>query len=252
MTGFWKGQRDRISQWGLLRTLGYYLFAVAPDKLGIKFLSAYELTGQSVRTSQLSNATFTLLDSAEDWSARDREILHGFLPEKDLQLFKGFSARGDRCAVARCGDTELACMCWIEETTKYCFAPGSRGFMIHNCYTLPEHRGKGLYPATLSFACNDLRSQVEAARIFIECSVVNYASQRGILKAGFAPLGWTINVRNRNWYWSKVGLLTESQFSHQKSATMSEICRETSASGEVPERTSAALDCAEAISRRAT
>lgn len=252
MNSFWIRQHERISEWGLVRTLGYYLFAVAPDKFGIKFMSAFELTGEPVQTSQLSNATFTLLNSAEDWSASDLEILQGFLPERDLQLFKGFFARGDRCAVARCGDAELACMCWIEETTKYCFAPGSRGFVIHNCYTLPKHRGKGLYPATLFFACNHLRSQMKSVRIFIECSVVNYASKQGILKAGFVPLGWTINIRNRNWRWSMLGLPCERQFGHQNTVTISETSHGTSASGEVTERTPAGADCAEATSRRST
>ena len=33
MNSFWNRQQERISEWGLLRTLGYYLFAVRARKV---------------------------------------------------------------------------------------------------------------------------------------------------------------------------------------------------------------------------
>ena len=172
-----------------------------PEKFGIKFLSAFEYTGPPGQALQSSHATFTLLESVEDWSACDLEVLGEFLSEKDLQLFREFFARGDKCAVARCDDGQLACICWIEETTKYCLARGCRGFVIHNCSTSPNHRGKGLYPQTLSYVCNYLQSQPNGTRVFIDCSAVNYASKRGIQKAGFTPIGTILKAFRRTWHW---------------------------------------------------
>jgi RimJ/RimL family protein N-acetyltransferase len=204
MSSFWRRHRDRIDQWGVARTLEYYLFAVAPDKLGIKFLSAYEYTAQSQALPATSQVTFDMWNSFDDCRGRDAEILKQYFSEDESRLFREFFGRGDTCAVARCTNEEIACLCWIEETTNYCFERGNRAFVIHNCFTLPPHRGKGLYPQTLSYACRYLQRNANRpngvpVRIFVDCAIANFASKRGIEKAGFARLGKIITAFNRSW-----------------------------------------------------
>jgi hypothetical protein len=59
-----------------------------------------------------------------------------------------------------------------------------------------------LYPLALSYACNCLRrSESNSTRIFIDCSIVNYASRQGIQKAGFTPIGMIINASKWTWCW---------------------------------------------------
>ena len=203
VNNFWARQRVRFSEWGLLRTIGYYVFGVAPDKLGIKLLSAFELTSQPSKILPSPQTSFSFLASEEDWSADDLKVMREFLSERDLQLFRAFAARGDKCVVARCDGGQLASLCWIEETTRYCFARDCRGFVIHNAYTSPQYRGKGLFPQTLVYACRCLRdSESTSARIFVDCSVVNYPSKRGIQKAGFTPIGTILNASRLTWSWA--------------------------------------------------
>ncbi len=201
---FWKRQRDRISEWGFLRTAGYYLFAVLPDKLGIKLLSSFEHSGVLLPLPACPSVTFSILTSTADWTARDLELLQKFQDVSIAWLFPNFFARGDSCVVARWEGLELACVCWLEQTEEYAFAPGKPCILIHNCFTFPAHRGKGLYPQTLSFARQYLQSaRPEISRIFIDCSIANYASKRGIQKAGFSPVGTVFNAFKQSWVWPR-------------------------------------------------
>jgi RimJ/RimL family protein N-acetyltransferase len=56
--------------------------------------------------------------------------------------------------------------------------------LIANCFTLPAHRGRRLYPRLLLCACAELARRGHA-RVAISCEPRNHASIRGIEKAGF-------------------------------------------------------------------
>jgi hypothetical protein len=203
MSRFWTSQCERISRWGLLRTFSYYLFGVAADKVGIRLWDAYEYPQHAATIPKLSVATFAMLNSMADWTPRDLELLNEYQGISLLPLYEGFFADGDKCAVARWENTELACVCWSHPTKEYPLAPGTKVFLIKNCFTLPQYRGQGLYPTTLNFACSTLRlSERPPVRIFVDCSAFNFASQKGILKAGFKPAGRIVRAFKQSWSWA--------------------------------------------------
>lgn len=203
MRDFWTSQRERFSQWGVSKTLAYYLLGVAPDKLGIKLLAAYEYPAETPVAPPSRDCSFSIVHSMEEWSSQDLDRLKSIGDIKRLQLFADYFARRDECAVARTQNMELVCLCWLENTNEYPLAAGRPCVLFHNCVTVPDHRGKGLYAQTLAFACKYLRSKSpDSPPIFIDCSIVNYASKRGIQKAGFLPAGKIIKAFRRTWHWA--------------------------------------------------
>lgn len=201
MTGFWTNQLNRFSQWGVLRTLGYYVFAVGADKVGVGIWLAFEYAGHSNAFPRTEAATFSILESMSELTARDRELLRACQGGTRLELYRGYFDRGKKCAVARLEGSELACMLWMKTISEYCQNRGHRSVVLSDAITLPDHRGKGLYPQTLSFICDYATGMWgEAAKIYADCSVVNYASKRGLRKAGFVPNGWIVSVFGRSWH----------------------------------------------------
>lgn len=200
LTGFWNSQRDRVSQWGLLRTLGYYVFGVGADKVNVRIWDVFEYPRNANSPPRSTAATFSIVNSMSAWTARDLEVLRAHQGLSLLPLYPGYFEEGDQCAVARLEGTELACVCWLHARNNYPFAGGIPSFLIQNCFTLPAHRGRGLYALTLAHACRHLRcNQSQSPRVFVECSTFNFASKRGILKAGFEPVGWIFKAFRQSW-----------------------------------------------------
>ena len=203
MKKFWTSQRERVSHWGLLPTLGYYLFGVAADRVGIRFLCAYRYERRPSTLQVATGSTFAVLESPVDWTSKDVEIIKANLGENWLRLYGDKFSRGSRCGVTRLGD-ELASLLWMQWTTSYCQYPGKRCVLLSDGVTFPDHRGKGLLPQSQSDLCEyALRSWGPDIKIFSDCPIVNYASMRLQLKAGFAPTGWIISVFNRAKFWPK-------------------------------------------------
>ena len=59
--------------------------------------------------------------------------------------------------------------------------------MIGNCFTFPQHRGRGLYANLLMSISGHLSSQ-GYQRVIITCAPDNLASVRGIQRAGFSKV----------------------------------------------------------------
>jgi hypothetical protein len=201
MKRFLNSQRERISQWGILRTLGYYALCVAPDKVGIKLFEAYKHVGRHNVTPRTSNSTFSVLESAADWTERDAEVIKAFLGEGWLGLYGEKFARGSKCAVTRWGGSDLACLLWVHNMSDYWQSPGQNCVVLTDAVTVPEHRGKGLFPLTLSFACDYASEEWgDDLEIYADVSLVNYASKKGLHKAGFVRNGWSITALKRTWF----------------------------------------------------
>jgi hypothetical protein len=203
MSQFWSNQRERISHWGLARTASYYLLGVAPDKLGLQLLSAYEYIGPIAPLTPTADLSYSVLESMNDFTPHDLDRLRAVQDLSRLGLFSDYFARGGRCAVARSAVSGLVCMTWMEFVNDHPINPGRPCVRFHNGLTWPDHRGKGLHPQLLSFACNYLRrSGPSNARIIVDCLFVNYASKKGIERAGFTPIGMIVTVFGRNWLWT--------------------------------------------------
>lgn len=65
--------------------------------------------------------------------------------------------------------------------------------MIGNCFTEPEARGRGLYPALLRAMCDELARRGHR-RVIISCAPDNVASRRGIERAGFRAVHHLVSV----------------------------------------------------------
>jgi hypothetical protein len=75
------------------------------------------------------------------------------------------------------------------------------GVMLGPYWTAPEHRGGGVYGKLLQ---HSLSLCPRTKPILIYTSADNVSSQRGIVKAGFEPLGeWMIAVWLRRWVFAR-------------------------------------------------
>ncbi len=58
---------------------------------------------------------------------------------------------------------------------------------IWDCATLPDYRGRGIYPALLLYILDELRAD-GLHRAWIGADTGSVASQKGIIRAGFQPI----------------------------------------------------------------
>jgi GNAT superfamily N-acetyltransferase len=105
---------------------------------------------------------------------------------------EGFRARLtdlNRCYLASEGDRIVHCSwcargaTWTEELQTY-LAPPATDAYIYESLTVPEARGRGIYPIALR-AISSLLHREGVERMWIGVEAANEASTRAILKAGF-------------------------------------------------------------------
>jgi hypothetical protein len=199
---FWKAQADRMSQWGLLRTFNYYLFGVLLNKLGITISVAYRLARDVCSTEPSAGTTLSTLRAWSDWTDRDLQVLRTCDDASRLEVFRGYAARGDECVVVRSQEGELAGYTWVGQRTDFPLTRGERVSYVHDGTIYPEFRGKGIFPILLANTCVcGKNQQAEHLPIVADCLVVNYASRRGLVKAGFEPFGRILRIRKWTWTW---------------------------------------------------
>lgn len=82
----------------------------------------------------------------------------------------------------------------------YFFPMTERCALISHCFTVPDMRGRGYYVEILKHVCRTLAEE-GTTRIYIDCSDSNLSSERGILSAGFLPIGQGVHRRNGTVHW---------------------------------------------------
>ena len=105
----------------------------------------------------------------------------------------------DACYLGFMGE-ELAHVAWIYYPREADLHPtrfrrlAPHEVCIANCLTLPAFRGRGVYPALLQALLDRVRGEgYRDCYMYVERE--NVASQRGVTKAGFRPVGWSLRVR---------------------------------------------------------
>lgn len=193
----------RLAAEGPLRSLSYLAFTVGLERIGIQYLHCFRLvTGGGATGEGTCDMTFAMLRTIDDLTAEDRQTIATYSGEHHLRQYEAAFARGEWCAVARCHGNELACECWLSKRPGCFLSTEGPNWLIERCWTVPSYRGKGLYPRTLRFACDELlSSNVAPENIFIECNAFNSASLRGIQKAGFVLAGKRLSVGRWNRQW---------------------------------------------------
>ncbi len=136
------------------------------------------------------------LNSLAHLSEGDRQILRDYGGDKMVESFTTQFARGATPWVGRIQE-QLAGVCWLVPasiSSDYFFPLLEGDAVISSCFTIPRHRGKGVFSRIL-YQIAKSSSKRGLRRIFINCKTWNAPSMRGILKAGFKEIGVANRVR---------------------------------------------------------
>lgn len=186
---------ERMKAQGVLPTLLYYANSELFERADVHILKVYRHT--QTDTPDAKDGAFEILSSAQQLTDSDRRLLTEYGGEGLLEEFSDFWRMGHRCAIGRRGG-ELACVCWMTVETKYIASPQRPCVFVQRCFTLPAHRGHGIYPKTLGFAAAVQRREEPETPIYIESAIANAGSISGIEKAGFTAAGVRVRVGTRD------------------------------------------------------
>jgi len=119
-------------------------------------------------------------------------------PAKEAQFRRRFD-RGDRCWVAA-RDGVAVHYSWVQTTGVHSVAPGRRRTVadgelwIYDCLTHRSARGHRLYPWMLTRILDGHGCANPPPVAFIYANQSNTPSRKGILRAGFQPVGWLVTL----------------------------------------------------------
>ena len=89
------------------------------------------------------------------------------------------------CAINDCGEV-MHTSYLVPRCFKFCFLD-KNDFEVGPCYTNPNFRGKGIYPAVLDYICSNYGNKKTMFYMIVDDN--NVSSIRGIEKAGFRICG---------------------------------------------------------------
>ena len=174
---------------GFKRTMGYLFFTVFLEKVGLHVdaVFIYKKDGPSIQAGE--EFGFKVIQSLHELGDKERASLIGYGGTELIDDFSDSFSRGELCALGY-SEQQLGCVCWAIKTLDHPVKIQQPAFLIWRCFTLPDLRGRGLYPLTLSYFCSMLKNQDSfSGPILIESSVFNQSSLKGIYKAGFRDKG---------------------------------------------------------------
>jgi hypothetical protein len=136
------------------------------------------LQGFDVIMMSASSIDHQLSDSHPEWRKRFHDG-HQMLAFRDIDTnsIKSYLWFTNPSLGAKLVPWELAWSIKVDSSLSY----------IWDCRTLPESQGKGLYTTGLDELIYTSHSQQKLPIIY--CAVENVASQKGIVRSGFKPLG---------------------------------------------------------------
>jgi hypothetical protein len=199
----WAQYRRRVRGEGFWRTITYVLGNVVLARVGLEVRLVYA-SAQSDPQLVASDSPFDRVTSMEQLSPADLDRLEAFEGSTLVRFFSEKLAEGSWCAVVRDDTKTLASVCWVSPAPPHLVANGERAVLIHDCFTLPSLRGRGMYPIVLRALRNDLLGGPAPAvdTVLVNCVFSNWASERGIVKAGFGRSGsltriWGLKIAHR-------------------------------------------------------
>jgi hypothetical protein len=184
--------KDRVRAQGLWATLTYLFVTGLAEAFGLRIHHVFSTAAGDYSRERGAGFHFEAPHDLSELSAADREALSGYGRETFLRDIARQLKRGQRCVVTRI-EGRLAGMAWVTRSKSYAPNLGRRAVLIEWCFTLPEFRGRGAYPAMLQYALSPKISGVTPGEaVFVESSITNSSSVRGIMKAGFHRIGTII------------------------------------------------------------
>jgi hypothetical protein len=190
--------KARLRRNGWKHTLNYAIFVVVLERLGVRLTNEYVLDDRSDRSEVCGTNGFVseTLTKMDQLSELDCEFLRNY---GECDGFADRFSRGRICHLQRSIDGALACACWYGPIELTSVKDGDRPGIIDHCFTVPEYRGRGLYPWALHEIVS-AQGEGDAPLffpIFIECSRFNHSSSAGIAKAGFTLTKTTLTIGSR-------------------------------------------------------
>lgn len=198
---------ERFKVSGIVPTISYLFFTVFLEKLGFHVEAVFSIQQQNISKAAEQGYSFRVIQSSAKLGDSDETALLEYGGSSLIDDFEASFARGELCALGY-WEQRLGCVCWAKNIQHHPLLENQSAHLIWRCFTLPDLRGRGMYPQTLRFFCAML-SNKDDWPILIECSVFNHASLNGISKAGFQIIGKILRFRK----WSRV-LAVNNSFSH--------------------------------------
>ena len=196
---FYRKVTERFKVLGIWPTIKYLLFTVFLEKLGFHLEAVFAFNEDDCSALAEEEFDFRAIKSLHELEEKDRTSLIAYGGTELIEDFSASFSRGELCALGF-SEQRLGCVCWAKEIPNHPVIGEQSAFLIWRCFTLPDLRGRGLYPLTLRHFCSMLKNQdLFSGSILIECSVFNQSSLRGIRKAGFQYRSKILRFGN----WSK-------------------------------------------------
>jgi hypothetical protein len=186
----------RIRRVGLWSTLMYVGFTVIPERLGVEFTALYR-TSVSATVELMEDVKVYVQEQELPSRTRQELIQAGGDPIRE-QIPYAFG-RGYILAVGH-HNGRAASVSWLSRATRGAASMKKGDWSIHSCLTFPEARGRCLYPKSIAALCGKAfqqSSSKDPVHVYIESSVTNRASIRGIERCGFRKVGYLLRFRNR-------------------------------------------------------
>ena len=205
MTSALSRLRTKFQSMGFWRTAAHLFFTVLLERIGFRMNFVF-LRPVECRVTKVMPAGFSarLARQMDDLGEQDFAALLTYGGVKLSELFRTAFAAGKVCIVLHSTAGELAAVCWAEKVHPFAPCTTTPCILVSRCFTLPQFRGRGLYPAALQAVDHLLPDEMlRLTEIVIECSVFNYASRSGILKAGFQIGGMAIEIGRMRIAWPK-------------------------------------------------
>lgn len=186
--------RERMAAQGLARTASYLVFTVIGERAGLEVNAAFQFRLDE-EASEPDAHSFEVVRDLTGFSDEDLCTLRGYGGEPLIARFALGFDEGELCVLGRVNG-ELANVCWVVPQEYYGAAIAEPSVTVERCFTLPAYRGRGLFPDALKYIRAHISRTVKT-RVFIEASVWNAASVRGISKSGCARVGTKVSWHGR-------------------------------------------------------
>ncbi len=198
------GLARRIRVQGIRQSLSYVLVTVLMERLGLHIYRVFEAADEDASGFAAKGLETAMLKGMASLSSADTEALKSYGGPRLLRHFEAGFARQEACVAARLDDGRLAGVAWLTSARDYAPARRSECALLERCFTFPEYRGRGVFPALLAYAVRWNRERhPERGAPLVECSISNASSARGILKAGFKPVGVLVMAWRWKHFWRR-------------------------------------------------
>ena len=189
----------KIKKIGLFRSIIYIIVTVLLERLHIYINNIYYKTDIPPLPSA-KGVSYTFANNITAFSNEDLVSLKEYGGDSLINSIQGRALTMEALIIHV--DNKIASLLWID---KQPWLPESLNFKpyytIKDCFTLPNHRGHGLYKYGLQTITHHKNITNDLTAI-IEVSVANQPSIHGIRNAGFKPYRQYIQFFKKRYFFS--------------------------------------------------